>query len=343
MLNMRRRRDAGWRVGIAVLVGVASAAGVSPGPAAGAEEVVAPIEVVDTKAVYGTVETRNIVPARARIGGTLVSLEIERGSRVRAGEVVAVVGDQKLALQLQAVEARLRAVESEQANAKVELERALGLAQRGSATQQRVDQQQTQVDILTNRIAAARAERAVVLQQTAEGQVLAPATGRVLAVPVTRGAVVMPGEAVATVAGGGFYLRLALPERHAPLLKEGANVEISTRTSLDKDMRMVQGRLAKVYPQIEGGRVIADVEVEGLGDYFVGERTLVRVPIATRRALTVPPKAIVTRSGIDFATLATPAGPREVAVVVGPKVSSEHGERVEILSGLRDGDRVIVP
>lgn len=335
--------DAGRRIGIAILLGVAAAAGVGPGPAAGAEEVVAPIEVADTKAVYGTVETRDIVPARARIGGTLVSLEIERGSQVRAGEVVALVGDQKLALQLQAVEARLRALESEQANAKVELDRALALAQRGITTQQRVDQQQTQVDILTNRIAAARAERAVVLQQTAEGQVLAPATGRVLTVPVTRGAVVMPGEAVATVAGGGFYLRLALPERHAALLKEGAGVEIGTRTGSDKDMRMVQGRLAKVYPQIEGGRVIADVEVEGLGDYFVGERTLVRVPIATRRVLAVPPKAIVTRSGIDFATLATPEGPREVAVVVGPKVASEHGERVEILSGLRAGDRVIVP
>lgn len=338
---MRQRMGAGWRVG--ALVGAAAAAGFGPGAAFAAEAVVAPVDVADTKAVYGTVEARDVVPARARIGGTLVSLEIERGSRVSAGQVVALVGDQKLALQLQAVEARLRALESEQANAQVELERALALVQRGITTQQRVDQLRTQVDILGNRIAAARAERAVVVQQTTEGQVLAPATGRVLTVPVTRGAVVMPGEAVATVAGGGFFLRLALPERHARLLKEGASVEIGVRTGSDAESRTVRGRLAKVYPQIEGGRVIADVEVDALGDSFVGERTLVRVPIATRRVLGVPQKAVVTRSGIDFVTLATPEGPRDVAVIVGPALPAEHGGAVEILSGLRAGDRVILP
>lgn len=342
MPSMRQRLDAGWRVGIAV-VAVAAAASFSQGPAEGAEEILAPIEVVDTKAVYGTVEARDVVPARARIGGTLVSLEIERGSRVSAGQVVALVGDQKLALQLQAVEARLRALESEQANAKVELDRGLVLAQRGITTQQRLDQLRTQVDILTNRIAAARAERAVVVQQTSEGQVLAPATGRVLTVPVTRGAVLLPGEAVATIAGGGFYLRLALPERHARLLKEGASVEIGIGTGSDAETRTVRGRLAKIYPQIEAGRVIADVEVDALGDSFVGERTLVRVPIATRRVLSVPETAVVTRAGIDFVTVATPEGPRDVAVVVGPKVPTEHGDRVEILSGLRDGDRVVAP
>ncbi len=43
-----------------------------------------------------------------------------------------------------------------------------------------------------------------------------------------------------------------------------------------------QGRVRLVYPEIQGGRVIADVEVEGLGDYFVGERT--RVYVVDREA-----------------------------------------------------------
>jgi O-acetylhomoserine (thiol)-lyase len=49
--------------------------------------------------------------------------------------------------------------------------------------------------------AAALGARADVLtQQIADGTVLAPASGRVLDVPVSRGAVVLPGEAVATIA-----------------------------------------------------------------------------------------------------------------------------------------------
>ena len=48
------------------------------------------------------------------------------------------------------------------------------------------------------------AEKSVIEQQMAEGQVLAPMSGRVLNVPVTVGTVVLPGEAVATIAEAGF-------------------------------------------------------------------------------------------------------------------------------------------
>ena len=144
----------------------------------------------------------------------------------------------------------------------------------------------------------AEAQRAVVVQQQAEGAVLAPGDGRVLTVPVTRGAVVLAGEAVATIGGGGFFLRLAIPERHAASSQEGAADPHHRQTAPRS-----AGRLAKIYPQIENGRVIADVEVDGLGDRFVDARVLVEVPVGKRDALMVPRAAVVTRSGIDFVTL----------------------------------------
>ena len=94
------------------------------------------------------------------------------------------------------------------------------------------------------------------VQQAAEGDVLAPEDGRVLTVPVTRGAVILAGEPVATIGSGGLFLRLAVPERHAAALKEGDSIRIGTGGGA------TEGRLAKVYPEIEGGRVTADVEVD---------------------------------------------------------------------------------
>ena len=64
----------------------------------------------DLKAVFGQVESRDVVPARARIGGTVTSLSVEEGSAVKAGDVIARVVDDKLALQLNAVDARIKAV-----------------------------------------------------------------------------------------------------------------------------------------------------------------------------------------------------------------------------------------
>jgi RND family efflux transporter MFP subunit len=301
----------------------------------------APLEtasIVETKAVYGTVSARDVVPARTRTGGTLTSLSVEEGAMVAAGDVLGLVTDDKIALQLDAVDARINALDFELANAQSELDRATELVARGAATQQRVDQTRTQVDVLTSQIAAARAERAVVAQQQTEGEIVAPIDGRVLTVPVAPGSVVMPGEAVATIAGGGLFLRLSLPERHAELLEEGASVTIG-RAGEGDDV----GRIARVYPQIERGRVVADVEVAELGDYFVGQRTLVEVPVGERNALLVDPASIHTRFGVDFVTIATPQGPREVTVVTGARVATAAGERVEIVSGLRAGDEVIAP
>lgn len=313
-----------------------------PSPLEAGEFVVRPTRIVETKAVFGRVEPRDLVPARARIGGTLLSLDVDEGSAVRAGQVLAVVADEKLALQMQAIDARLRALRAEVANAETDLARARQLVKTGATPRQRVDQLQTQVDVGRNQIAATEAERSVIAQQTAEGQVVAPADGRVIAVPVTKGAVVMPGEPVAQIAAGGYFLRLALPERHAPLLREGAAVSISRRGAGEPD-GAASGRLAKVYPEIENGRVIADVEVEALGDYFVGERTLVGVPVAERTVLAVPPQAVRTHSGIDFVRIVEDEATRDVAVIVGPVVETADGPRVEVLSGLRDGDRVVTP
>lgn len=294
-----------------------------------------PVMVEETKPVFGRIETRDVVPARSRIGGTLIALEVTEGDSVSVGQRIARVLDDKLALHMKAADARIKALGAERLNAEQELERQNTLLARGFGTRQRADQAKAQADVLRNQIAAAEADKSVILQQSTEGEVLAPVAGRVLRVPVSAGAVVMPGEQIAMVAGSGFFLRLALPERHANGLRPGAAVAIAR-----EDGSGTKGRLAKIFPQIENGRVIADVEVAELGTFFVGARVLVQVPVGTRAVLAVPRSAVKTRSGLDFVSIATPAGPRDVAVMLGSEVAPE---RVEILSGLHAGDKVITP
>lgn len=294
---------------------------------------VAPESVPEWKAVYGRVETRDTVPARARIGGTLVHLDVTEGDVVKAGDRIGLVEDDKLALQAEAVEAQLRALVAQRGNAESELQRGQALVERGVVTAQRIDQLRTQVDVLRAQIAAAEAQRQVIEQQQREGAILAPADGRVLTVPATRGAVVMPGEAVATLGGGGVFLRLALPERHAALLRQGADLGIDTAEGPRT------GRLAKIYPSIQDGRVTADVAVADLPTAFVGARLPVRVPVGERQAILVPAAAVSSRFGLDYVTVQAPEGPRERVVVSGGRV----GERVEIVTGLAAGDVVVTP
>jgi RND family efflux transporter MFP subunit len=294
-----------------------------------------PVSVMEWKAVYGRIEARSRIPARARLGGTLVSLNIIEGDVVTAGQVLAQVVDAKINFQLAAVDAQLQALAAQLDNAKAELTRGEDLLARGVTTAQRLDALRTQVDVLIGQIAAVAADRKVLEQQALEGAVLAPIAGRVLAVPVAAGAVVLPGEAVATIGGGGIFLRIAVPERHAAFLKTGAAIEIETATGPS------QGTLARIYPLIENGRVIADVEVPGLPESFIDARVLVRLPVATRSALMVPETAVITRTGLDFVEVAGPDGPVLRSVVLGQHQTLGGAAMIEVLSGLVAGDRVV--
>jgi len=298
------------------------------------------ISVTEWKAVHGSVETRDVAPARARIGGVVIELDVTEGDAVDEGQKIGLVRDDKISFQIDALNAQLAAYEAQLKTAETELGRAQKLITQGVVTRQRVDQLATQADVLRNQIASTRANRAVLEQQQSEGEILAPVAGKVLTVPVTPGAVIMPGEPVATLGGGGFFLRLALPERLAPMLAEGTDIRIST----DGGERM--GTLAKIYPQIEGGRVTADVEVDELDTQFVNARVLIEVPVGNRQALAVPESAIATRNGLDFVTVENGGGTAERVVVIGGPVHlTEAGgaeKLIEILSGLSAGDRVVV-
>lgn len=312
-----------------------------------AEFVVAPVVVNETKAVFGQVESRDPVPARARIGGTIAEIRVDEGSEVTEGDVIAVIVDDKIALQKQAADAKIQALVSQLENARTDLARAEQLLSSGSTTQSRVDQARTQVEVLTNQLAAAEAERAVIAVQSTEGEVVAPSTGRVLRVPITEGSVVLPGEEIALVAGGGYFLRLALPERHASEITEGASVLVGDRpgpSALKATIETAEtGKLVKVYPQIEDGRVLADVEVGDLGDYFVGERTLVWIPVGRRSVISVPPEAVATRHGVDYVRITGDDGEMEVAVILGAPFKENGEPRLEVLTGLRAGDKVVLP
>ncbi len=295
--------------------------------------VVQPVAVPEWKAVYGRVEARDSLAARARVGGTLVSLDVSEGDSVKAGQRIAVVRDDKVDFQISALDAQLKALDAQLQNAEAELARGQTLVDKGVATGQRLDQLRTQVDVFRNQIAATEAQRQVIVQQGAEGDVLAPADGRILTVPVTRGSVVMAGESVATLGGGGFFLRLSIPERHAELLEKGASLAVETTAG------PLQGRLVKIYPQIEGGRVTADVEVPDLPTDFVDARLLVRVPVGTRQTIMVPADAIKSHAGIDTLRIASGGGETDRTVVLGER----HGGDIEILSGVVAGDAVVLP
>ena len=115
---------------------------------------------------------------------------------------------------------------------------------------------------------------------------------------------------------------------------------IGARGLSEDDGATREGRVRIVYPEIQGGRVVADVEVSDLGDYFVGERTRVYIDAGKRKAVVIPAAYVYRRAAVNYVKL---ADGDEVVVQPG-EVHDDNGARtVEILSGLVDGDKVAAP
>lgn len=315
-----------------------------------------PQPLTEWKPVYAEIEPRDQVPARARIGGTITTLDVTEGDLVEAGQRVALIEDTKLLFQIEGLDAQLDAYNSQLEKAQDDLTRGESLSERGVISTSSLQALQTNVTVLEGQITSLQAERQVVSRQIEEGEVLAPEAGVVLDVPVSKGAVIMGGEQVALIGAGGTFLRLGVSERYADRLSEGDTLQILGQIS-DQTSGQISGpisghisgadgiaigTLAKIYPLIQGGRVEADVEVEGLDDRFIGRRVQVQLPVGSHEALLVPQTALSQSGGLDFVQVEIGDQRIKRVVVPGNEVMREGVLNVEILSGLSAGDVVVI-
>ncbi len=333
-----------------MLSGTAQAAPADSGAEAGQSADLQTVEVVrqtiiDDKAVFATVRSSDKAEARARLSGTVVELKVDEGSQVGVGQLIGLVVDNKLKLKLASLDARIKAATARFAKAQKDLRRGRSLKRRGVIASSKLDELKEAFDIAANDRKSVIAERSVLNEQMKQGSVYAPANGRVLKVHVTKGSVVLAGESLATIAANQYILRLELPERHARFIKKGDTVMVGARGLDPVEKAAGTGIISQVYPELQNGRVIADVEIAKLGNYFVGERALVRIAADKREALVIPRGYSFKRYGLDYVRLVHRDGkPLDVVVQLGePVVLGKGRGGIEVLAGLRAGDRLVRP
>src|SRR3990167_2784343 len=268
--TMARRLSLAGALGAALLL-TACGETSPPGPAAvrapaAGRLTLAYSTVADVKPVSATLTTRDMGEARSRISGILVSLLVKEGDRVRQGQVIATVKDDRLALVTAAYDAQVAAAAADAARAQGDLTRTRTLFNQGIYAQARMDQVEAVAKAANATLAAARAQRAASAELGAQGAILAPASGRVLTADVPLGSVVMAGQSVARITAGPTVVRIELPEGQAQALRIGDEVQLAA-----EDLRGLAtvGRVTQIYPSVTAGQVVAAVSPprppEGLG------------------------------------------------------------------------------
>jgi RND family efflux transporter MFP subunit len=270
-------------------------------------------------------------------GVRVTAVNVDVGERVARDQVL-------LQLDTRALESDLRQADAVHAEAvagvqlaQVNLRRGEGLAKAQLISAAAFDELRAGLVQAQAREATTRAQRDGVRLRRDYATLRAPDAGVISRRNVQPGQVVAAGsELLALIRQGRLEWRPELPEAELARVQVGAIVRLRDATGA-----VVDGRVRAVSPGVDSekrtGTVYAELpEPKGLkaGAFVEG-----RVLTDAAPGLVVPAEAVVIRDGFPYVFTVTSDG---IAQRLRVKTGERLGKEVEVLEGVRAGDRVVV-
>ena len=306
--------------------------------------------VTDETEAVGTVKARNSSAIAARIAGTVSSLLVKEGERVAKGKLLLTIDAAESLAGAAGARAAAneagRAVEEARARrrmADATFGRYSSLFSERAVTRQEFDEKRMERDVALQGLARAEAGFTRALEESrAAGtmagytRITAPLAGIVTGKSVDAGMTVFPGTPLLTVEEEGHYrLEAAVPESMMGKVKPGDQL----RVVID-GIGTLKGKVAEVVPAADpASRTFTtkvDITARGLNSGIFGR---VYIPVASRRGITLPRTALKEQGVLTSVWVVGKDGIARMRLV---RTGRESDGRVEVLSGLSSGERVVV-
>ncbi|MEO8481614.1 MAG: efflux RND transporter periplasmic adaptor subunit [Acidobacteriota bacterium] len=293
----------------------------------------------------GPVVSGQLTPARqasvrAEVGGSLVSLTVDRGDAVASGAQVARVSSRDLEATRASAETAVKSAETALSVAKSEAQRTDALVKGGALAARDLEQANNAVSMAQAQSAAALARLRSVEQQLADTIIKAPFAGVVSERPASIGDVVAPGTPILTIIDpSSMRLEAQVPSDQISQVRRGATVKFTIRGVPGE----VTGTVDRINPSADpvtrqvsifvslrntGGKLISGLFAEG------------RVESATHQGLVAPLAALDETGPRPVVTRIRDGKAEKVEVTVG--LRQANPEQAELTSGVAANDMLIV-
>jgi multidrug efflux system membrane fusion protein len=352
-----------------------------PAPVTAARvETVALTPLRDTLDAVGTVRTKTRMLIASKVQGYVREVRVREGDRVEPGALLVTVDPRDLAARVDRAraaladaemaldevkttqgeaEAALRAAEADHAYADATEARYRQLWQRDLISAQdyevaeakrksglaAVEQAQARLRSLRareaqmrHRIDQARAELRTAELAQDDTRLTAPASGVVVERRVEPGDLAVPGQPLLVLDDPRVYrFEAEVGESAVGRVRLGQTVPIV----LDALARTLEGRVAEIVPAADPTSRTVTVKVDLPADPELrsGLFGRARFPAGERQALVIPRAAVVERGQLTSVYVVDTQGVAQLRLVTR---GARQGDRVEILSGLRAGERIVV-
>jgi len=296
----------------------------------------------DILVLNGTLRPRAQVQVVAEVGARLLRVVRDEGSRVAAGETLAVLDDTDYRLSHDRSKAALAVAEANRAHALVEKERADNLRKTGGITDKDQLSAQVSLQVAEAGLAQARAETAIAAEQQARCTVKAPFAGRVGKRYADPGAMLAHGAPIFTVVDDAVLeFRASVPSNDYARARPGALADVTVDALPDLK---IHGRVARVTPLVEERTRSFEVVIEVLGQEGLVGGLFGRAQVRAGRlagALVVPPAALVRDGDApnEAQTFVVAAGKAERRAVT---LGVEGASAIQVTEGLSAGDIVVL-
>jgi RND family efflux transporter MFP subunit len=167
---------------------------------------------------------------------------------------------------------------------------------------------------------------------------LAPFAGIVVSKSIEPGSLAVPGEPLLTIERGGSYrLEAAVDEDHLAAIRIGQPVSVT----LDSSDRTLHARVSEIVPAVDAASRAYTVKIDLPAVPAIRSGVFGRAAfqLGSRPVLAIPAEAVTERGQLQSVLVADNGVARTRLITAGLKVE----DRVEVLSGLSAGEKVIFP
>ncbi|HKU40915.1 MAG TPA: efflux RND transporter periplasmic adaptor subunit [Polyangiales bacterium] len=291
-----------------------------------------------------------------RANGYVERFEADLGDRVSEGQLLAVIETPELDQQLDSAHAQLAAAEAALAQARANqsyaltsLERYKRLRPAGVASQQELDQHQSEATVSEANVAAARAavdvQRAEVRRLTrvkSFSRVTAPFAGLITQRSIDRGSLVTAGNAsplFTLIVADPVRVFVQVPQDVAPSVRAGVPAKINVR---EYPGRSFEGKLERAAFALDSQTrtMLSEVRIPNpKGELLVGMYAEVALSLPVpHRAYEIPATALYNDANGLRVAVVNADGAIQFKTIV---IERDTGATLQVASGIREGERVV--
>lgn len=299
------------------------------------------LDQIDLRDQYaGEVKARIETALAFRVGGKIVSRDVDVGSRVRKGQTLAKLDPTDLRIQVDAARSQLAAAQADHDQAQTDLARYRQLRQTNVVSQADLDRRTNNANVLAARLDQARSNLKGVENQLAYATLAADTDGVVTAVAMETGQVVTAGQTVVKVARTEEKdVVISVPENRLDEIRQATEVRISLWAQPDLSHK---GEIREISPGVEAVTRTYTVKVS-VGDapnMQLGMTANVHVRRETKDKVVALPLPALYQKGDKAAMWVV--DPASGSIALTPvTVAAYHQQHVIVDSGLKDGDIVV--